>query len=163
MQISEKEVTDMYNKTEQLPGLDFYVSQNFDLLSEEDQVRYVLLAEKYLSELTKIASRINTDNKEVMCHEIIFDKTKAFDPYEHKFLKEYPLEITKHTYEPVKISWLGIKVRDLNKWIQVYIPDPNSVITTDMAIEMAVDEAQHYISEEIRKYNEWERIRGDFG
>ena len=32
-----------------------------------------------------------------------------------------------------------------------------------MAIEMAVDEAQHYISEEIRKYNEWERIRGDFG
>ena len=163
MQISEKEVTDMYNKTEQLPGLDFFVSQNFDLLSAEDQVRYVLLAEKYMSELTKIASRINTDSKEIMCHEIIFDKSKTFDPYEHKFLKEYPLEITKHTYEPVKMSWLGIKVRDLNKWIQIYIPDPNSVITTDMAIEMAVDEAQHYISEEIRKYNEWERIRGDFG
>lgn len=163
MQISEKEVTDMYNKTEQLPGLDFFVNQNFDALSKEDQVRYVLLAEQYMAELSRLASKINNDAKEVMCHEIIFDKTQVFDTYDHKFLKNYPLEVTKHTYAPVKMCYLGIKVRELNKWIQIYIPDPHGVIPNDMALEMAVDEAQNYISDAIRKHNEWEKIRGKFG
>lgn len=153
----------MYDRTSKLPGLDFFINQNFDSLSKEDQVKYALLAENYMTELTKLASHITADQQEIMCHEIVFDKTQVFDPYDHRFLKEYPLEVTKYTYAPVKKSFLGIKVRELNKWIQIFIPDPHGVISCDMAVEMAVEEAQNYIDSSIRVYNEWEIIRGKFG
>ncbi len=161
--IKYREVKDMYDRTSKLPGLDFFINQNFDLLSTEDQAKYALLAENYMTELTRLASRITSNQQEIMCHEIIFDKTQVFDPYDNRFLKEYPLEVTNYTYAPIKKCWLGIKVRELNKWIEILIPDPHGTITRDMAVEMAVEEAQNYIDESIRVYNEWEIIRGKFG
>ena len=164
MKINHKEVHDMYKKTEKLPGLDLYVNIHFSELSLEDQAKYVTAATSYMSELEKIVGRIKDNGyQSVMCHNIVFDSTEVFDPLEHKFLKEYPLFVTNYIYGPIPSSWLGLRIRELNKYIQIYIPDPHGSMSEDEAIEKAVDDVQEYIEERMRIRNEWENIRKSFG
>lgn len=162
MEIKRNEVMNMYKQTEKLPGLDLYVNLNFERLSKEDQAIYVLAAEEYMSKLQNLWKKLGATDETVMCHEIIFNTEEIFDPYDARWLKEYPLYLTKYEYAPVPTSWLGIKVRELNKWMQVYIPDPNGIISKDMAVEMAVTEAQDWIAESMKIYNQWEEIRKKF-
>lgn len=157
------EVKQMYEKTEKLPGLDLFVNLNFERMSEEDQNSYILAATEYMNKLKSIVSNIQDQEETIMCHEIVFDITQVFDPYDCRWLKEYPLYLTKYVYEPVPKSWLGRRVRELNKWMQVFIPDKNGIISKDMAIEQAMTEAQEYIEKQMKVYNEWEEIRGKFG
>lgn len=157
------EVFNMYKKTEKLPGLDFYVNHNFEYLSDEDKAKYVLAADAYMKELEKLAESLSVTSNDIMCHEIVFDITKVFDPYDCRWLKEYPLYCTKYLYRPIPESWLGRRVRELNHWIQIYIPDPKGILSEDAAIEQAVEDAQEYIDKRMQIRNEWEQIREKFG
>ncbi len=158
----DNEVREMYEKTEKLPGLDLFVNLNFDVLSKEDQQNYILAANEYMTKLTAIANKIQKDEDTIMCHEIVFDTTEVLDPYDRRWLKEYPLYLTKYVYAPIPKSWLGRRIRELNKWMQVFIPDPKGILSQDMATEQAMTDAQEYIDRNIRIYKEWEDIRRKF-
>lgn len=164
-EISDIEVFNMHKKIEKLPGLDLFINMNYDKLTKEEQVAYVLAAERYLSELSRLSSKITSKAKPVqtMGHRIVFDKQHVVDPYDSHFLKEYPLFVTYYIYAPLDNDWFEvITCRELNKYIEVLIPDPHANLSEEEAIDKAIKEAQSYIHEEIRKYNQWEEIRKDY-
>ena len=164
-EISDIEVFNMHKKIEKLPGLDLFINMNYDKLTKEEQVAYVLAAERYLTELSRLSSKITSKTKpgQTMGHRIVFDKQYVVDPYDSHFLKEYPLFITYYIYAPLDNNWFEVATcHELNKYIEVYIPDPHASLSEEEAVDKAIKEAQAYIHERIRIRNEWEEIRKHF-
>ena len=161
--INEREVRMLGKDIEQLPGLELFLQLNMDDLSTEDKARYVVASSEYYQVLKSLANKLPNDRKNIMCHEIVFDMEQVFQPYDNRWLKEYPLYLTKYAYSEVPKDNLGLHIRELNKWMQVYIPDPQGIISKDEAVEKAITEAQEYLDNKNRVFNDWLSVRYEHG
>lgn len=164
--ITEEDIYCMKAQIECLPGLVAYVFDNYELLSKDMQEKFVGDCTKFMSGVDQALKTINdgvetgSENK-IMCWEVMFDIDEAGSPLDMMLLDFKDVsKVTKHMYKPVPISWLGRTIRELNNYIQIYIPDPKHNLTAEDALKLAADSVNDYIINEQRKWTEWLRNSG---
>lgn len=164
--ITKEDIYEMRAKNECLPGLIAYVFDNYDLLDKETQAEFVNECTKFMNRMDQVLKTINdsgeTDNSnKIMCWDIVFDMDDTANPLDMMLLDLKDIsKVTKHMYKPVPISWLGRTIRELNNYMQVYIPDPKHLLSTEDALKLAMESVNNYITEEQRKWTEWMRNHG---
>lgn len=164
--ITEEDIYCMKTRVECLPGLLAYVFDNFELLDNDVKEKFVGECSKFMNGVDNTLKTINDGSTEnnsnkIMCWEIMFDMDEACNPLDMMLLDLKDVsKVMKHMYKPVPISWLGRTIRELNNYIQIYIPDPKHLLTPEEALKLAADGVNDYILNEQRKWTEWLRNSG---